>query len=86
MKRRWFAVTGVLALAVAAANSAHAQAPYPNRPVRLISDSSPGSAVDTGLRIIADGMSRALETASGGREPARRRRRHLGERRRPGGA
>src|SRR5262249_6110417 len=31
---------------------------YPNAPVRLISDSGPGSAVDTGLRIIADGMSR----------------------------
>lgn len=30
---------------------------YPDRPVRLISDSAPGSAVDVGLRTIADGLS-----------------------------
>jgi tripartite-type tricarboxylate transporter receptor subunit TctC len=35
----------------------HAQADnYPNKPVRIISDSAPGSAVDVGLRIIADGL------------------------------
>jgi tripartite-type tricarboxylate transporter receptor subunit TctC len=49
-------VAGALALAMAAGNPAWAQ-DYPNRPVRMISDSSPGSAVDTGLRVIADGMS-----------------------------
>jgi tripartite-type tricarboxylate transporter receptor subunit TctC len=47
---------GLLALA-ATASEANAQA-YPTRPVRIISDSSPGSAVDTGLRVIADGMSK----------------------------
>ena len=41
-----------------AADAATAQTDYPNNPVRLISDSGPGSAVDTGLRIVADGMSR----------------------------
>jgi tripartite-type tricarboxylate transporter receptor subunit TctC len=30
---------------------------YPSRPVRLISDSGPGSAVDVGLRMIAEGLS-----------------------------
>lgn len=47
-----------LAMLVAlAAPEARAQADnYPNRPVRIISDSGPGSAIDTGLRIIADGL------------------------------
>ena len=58
MQRSWVQVTRIVALAIAVANSAWAQAEYPNQSVRLISDSSPGSAVDTGLRIIADGMSR----------------------------
>jgi tripartite-type tricarboxylate transporter receptor subunit TctC len=30
---------------------------YPDKPVRIISDSAPGSAVDVGLRTIADGLS-----------------------------
>lgn len=47
------------ALAMATAGrAAHAQASdYPNRVVRIISDSAPGTAVDVGLRVIADGMS-----------------------------
>jgi tripartite-type tricarboxylate transporter receptor subunit TctC len=57
MQRQRIKMAGLLVLAMAAANAAWAQADYPNRPVRLISDSSPGSAVDTGLRVIADGMS-----------------------------
>jgi tripartite-type tricarboxylate transporter receptor subunit TctC len=56
MQRQWIKLAGLIGLALAAANAAWAQADYPIRPVRLISDSSPGSAVDTGLRIIADGM------------------------------
>ena len=49
----------VLPLAFALPSAfAQGAADFPNRPVRLISDSSPGSAVDTALRIIADGMSR----------------------------
>src|SRR3954463_10160590 len=31
---------------------------YPARPVRIITDSAPGSAIDATLRIIADGLSR----------------------------
>jgi tripartite-type tricarboxylate transporter receptor subunit TctC len=31
---------------------------YPNRPVRLITDSAPGSAIDVPVRLIADGLSR----------------------------
>lgn len=58
MQRSWFQVTGLLLLAMVTANSAWSEDDYPNQPVRLISDSSPGSAVDTSLRIIADGMSR----------------------------
>jgi tripartite-type tricarboxylate transporter receptor subunit TctC len=57
MQRHRIAVVAMLALAMAAAGKAQGQ-DYPNRSVRMISDSSPGSAVDTGLRIIADGMSK----------------------------
>ncbi len=47
-----------IGLVLAALGAASAQpGDYPNKPVRMISDSSPGSAVDVGLRIIADGMS-----------------------------
>jgi tripartite-type tricarboxylate transporter receptor subunit TctC len=49
---------GLLLLALAAADTASAQTNYPNSPVRLISDSGPGGAVDIALRIIADGMTR----------------------------
>ena len=58
MKRltTWFNLACLLAFAAATAGEARAQANYPNKPVRIISDSSPGSAVDVGLRIIADGM------------------------------
>jgi tripartite-type tricarboxylate transporter receptor subunit TctC len=58
MLRRRMSAASLLLLTMAAPSAAWAQADYPNRPVRLISDSSPGSAVDTGLRVIADGMSK----------------------------
>jgi tripartite-type tricarboxylate transporter receptor subunit TctC len=58
MQRLSMIAAGLAALALAGADGACAQGSYPTRPVRMISDSSPGSAVDTGLRIIADGMSR----------------------------
>jgi tripartite-type tricarboxylate transporter receptor subunit TctC len=51
-----FTLACLIGLGITIAGEAHAQA-YPNRPVRMISDSSPGSAVDVGLRVIADGMS-----------------------------
>jgi tripartite-type tricarboxylate transporter receptor subunit TctC len=46
-------------LTVSAAGAARAQSEsYPAKPVRIISDSAPGSAIDTNLRIIADGLSK----------------------------
>src|ERR1700738_1515652 len=57
MQRQGIKVACLLVLPMAAANPAWAEGNYPNRSLRLISDSSPGSAVDTGLRIIAEGMS-----------------------------
>jgi tripartite-type tricarboxylate transporter receptor subunit TctC len=58
MQREWIKMAGLLLLAAVAADAAAAQTDYPTGPVRLISDSGPGSAADTGLRIVADGMSR----------------------------
>jgi tripartite-type tricarboxylate transporter receptor subunit TctC len=53
--RRNFACLIVLAFALAAATQARSDA-YPSKPVKIISDSAPGSAVDTSLRMIADGL------------------------------
>ncbi|HEY1543804.1 MAG TPA: tripartite tricarboxylate transporter substrate binding protein [Xanthobacteraceae bacterium] len=47
------AVLGLIGLSAA---PAHAQA-YPTHPVRLISDSGPGSALDAILRVVAQGLS-----------------------------
>lgn len=52
---RGLRLIGLSLLAVSLAEAAYAQS-YPAKPVRLISDSAPGSAVDVGLRIIADGL------------------------------
>ena len=38
----------------------HAQAPYPNRPVKIIAPQAPGGGVDLVGRIIADRLSRAI--------------------------
>jgi len=35
---------------------------YPTRPVRFISDSAPGSAIDVTMRVIVDGIGRVWET------------------------
>lgn len=51
-----FAWLMVLALLLAGGTQAQSEA-YPAKPVRIISDSAPGSAVDTSLRIIAEGLS-----------------------------
>ena len=50
-------VTAALALLTIAAAPARAQ-DYPSHPVRLITDSAPGSAIDVPMRIIAEGLSR----------------------------
>ena len=51
------AVLCLVGVAMAAAEARAQTENYPNRAVKLISDSSPVSAVDVGLRIIADGLS-----------------------------
>jgi len=52
-------VACLIGASVATGGQALAQSEtYPTGPVKIISDSGPGSAVDTGLRIIADGLSR----------------------------
>jgi tripartite-type tricarboxylate transporter receptor subunit TctC len=60
-RRRWFiaAPLALFAIATVAAMPALAQ-DYPARPIRFITDSAPGSAIDVPMRIIAEGLSRAL--------------------------
>jgi len=50
---------GLLLLATAAASPAQAD-DYPNKPVRIISDSAPGSAVDVTFRIVMDRLGTEL--------------------------
>lgn len=45
-------------LSTVAAGSANAQGDYPNKPVRIIVDSAPGSATDVALRVVAERLSR----------------------------
>ena len=47
----------LLAALIGFLSTAHAQE-YPNRPVRLITDSAPGGSIDVPVRIIAEGLSR----------------------------
>jgi tripartite-type tricarboxylate transporter receptor subunit TctC len=56
MKAHWFwlRVLGLGLLAQSAAATLAAAQTYPDRPVRIISDSAPGSAVDFVLRLVAD--------------------------------
>jgi tripartite-type tricarboxylate transporter receptor subunit TctC len=54
---RWLKLACLWLLALPAAGAVHAQG-YPTRPVTIISDSAPGTAIDTSLRIIAEGLSR----------------------------
>ncbi len=56
--RRQFSTTALGLLATAAASPARAQSDYPNKPVRIVVDSAPGSANDATLRILADKLSR----------------------------
>jgi tripartite-type tricarboxylate transporter receptor subunit TctC len=57
LSRRRLVAASLAALAAGSARRARAD-DYPNRPVRLITDSAPGSAIDVPMRIIADGLSR----------------------------
>ncbi len=59
IRRRWLTFALLWLLPITAASAASAQsASYPSKSVKIISDSGPGSAVDTALRIIAEGLSR----------------------------
>jgi len=44
--------------AIAAGSSANAQSDYPNKAVRIVVDSAPGSATDVTLRVVAERLSR----------------------------
>ena len=49
----------LLLLAIVMAGGVRAQpANYPDKPVRIISDAASGGAIDTNLRIIAEGLSK----------------------------
>jgi tripartite-type tricarboxylate transporter receptor subunit TctC len=53
----WFTAACLVAIASPGTPCAHAQsAQYPSKPLRIISDSAPGSAVDVSLRIVAEGL------------------------------
>src|SRR6187401_1869295 len=56
MRRLVMAGAGLLTLV--AASNANAQGDYPNKPVRIVVDSAPGSATDVVLRIVAERLSR----------------------------
>jgi tripartite-type tricarboxylate transporter receptor subunit TctC len=56
-RRHWFKLASLWLLTMSATAAAPAQAQaqdYPTRPVKIITDSGPGSAIDVTLRIIAD--------------------------------
>jgi tripartite-type tricarboxylate transporter receptor subunit TctC len=53
----WAWIAGLLIAATPAREATAQSEPYPSRPVRLISDSAPGSSPDVGLRIVAEGLS-----------------------------
>ena len=55
--RRFGAACAAL-VAIAAAGAAHAQGDYPNKAVRIVVDSAPGSATDVTLRVVAERLSR----------------------------
>src|SRR5438552_19066092 len=54
---------------------------YPNRPVRLITDSAPGGSIDVPVRIIAEGLSRVWRQQAVVINPPRRRRNRRAHRR-----
>ncbi len=62
MKQRFkIGVSGILALAVLAMVTAPAHADqYPDKPIRVISDSAPGSAVDVIFRMVMDRLGKVL--------------------------
>jgi tripartite-type tricarboxylate transporter receptor subunit TctC len=60
MKLSSHSLIAAAALAILLSTGAARADDFPNRPVKLISDSAPGSAIDVTMRIIADGLSHTL--------------------------
>jgi tripartite-type tricarboxylate transporter receptor subunit TctC len=58
LSSRSFIAAAALAVVVSATGARADD--FPSRPVKLISDSAPGSAIDVTMRIIADGLSHTL--------------------------
>jgi tripartite-type tricarboxylate transporter receptor subunit TctC len=58
MTRHTLLALGATAFLALGCGLAQAQSDYPNRPVRIVVDSAPGSANDTTLRILAERLSR----------------------------
>ncbi len=56
-RRRWSAIASLCLVPMLGIAPAQTE-DYPTRPVRIITDSAPGSAIDATLRIIADALSR----------------------------
>ena len=52
----WPLSAGLFFIAAAPTDAAAQAEGYPNKPVRFISDSAPGSSPDVGLRIVAEGL------------------------------
>ena len=52
------ALAALMTFAISSEQAPAQHASYPGKPVRIISDSAPGSSVDTSLRIIAEGLSK----------------------------
>ena len=57
--RRWLLQPMWLLLLAIGAGAQTQVEPYPSRPVKVISDSAPGSSVDVTLRLVADRLSQA---------------------------
>ncbi|MDB5751308.1 MAG: transporter substrate-binding protein [Ramlibacter sp.] len=60
MNTRHFLTTIACAAALAALGTAHAQAAYPNKPVKLIVPFGPGGSTDLAARLVAEFASREL--------------------------
>ena len=56
--RRSFAAALLCLVAISALAAAARAEDYPARPVRIVTDSAPGSALDAIMRIAADGLAR----------------------------